>query len=250
MGGRNDGRRLHGNGELRERSSFIRSRSLRTHPRRAGLAVAMVTGKPSHAPARRKAGAGRCVRIPLGITYGGEGPWTPRRPAAPPRGPSRAAGAAQSGRRRGTSGRTPCTWVHSHELLGWPVPVDRWDARRLLLRKLALFPASVLAKPRCAHPDPTACDCVTSHGKRDYETLQPGRRVGGWPQDGGSGSELQAGGIPKPEPRRPTGDRRAPRWSRGLWQRLQQRDACLRREICTEGPQVRAQALGAGGRHK
>lgn len=194
MGGRNDGRRLHGNGELRERSSFIRSRSLRTHPRRAGLAVAMVTGKPSHAPvrpwvplprcsprhkdraesagraaggipfpstpgclyslsdgfvqARRKAGAGRCVRIPLGITYGGEGPWTPRRPAAPPRGPSRAAGAAQSGRRRGTSGRTPCTWVHSHELLGWPVPVDRWDARRLLLRKLALFPASVLAKPR------------------------------------------------------------------------------------------------------
>ncbi|XP_017501859.3 zinc finger protein 837 isoform X2 [Manis javanica] len=77
MGGRNDGRRLHGNGELRERSSFIRSRSLRTHPRRAGLAVAMVTGKPSHAPVRPpegKRGQGAVSGFLWGSLTGERGP--------------------------------------------------------------------------------------------------------------------------------------------------------------------------------
>ncbi|XP_057352523.1 nascent polypeptide-associated complex subunit alpha, muscle-specific form-like isoform X3 [Manis pentadactyla] len=89
---------------------------------------------------------------------------------------------------------------------GLPAPgfivTNCWDGQcpwtggthgRLLLRKLA----SVLAKPRRAHTDPTACDCVTSHGKRDYEILQPGRHVGGWPQDRGLGSELQTGRRPQ-----------------------------------------------------
>ncbi|XP_057352522.1 basic proline-rich protein-like isoform X2 [Manis pentadactyla] len=136
----------------------------------------MVTGKPSHAPVRPpegKRGQGAVSGFLWGSLTGERGPgrrYGPRhhrdgRPGRPEQ-PSQGA--------TGTSGRTPCTWVHSHELLGWPVPVDRR-----------------------AHTDPTACDCVTSHGKRDYEILQPGRHVGGWPQDRGLGSELQTGRRPQ-----------------------------------------------------